>query len=86
MIDAMQQVKIPSLAIALAQLPDAVHARVVLLFLGGTVLSARRLQGGEVIDYFFLGLCALFCYCLFVCTAELYFCKFTIIQSPHIIE
>lgn len=56
MVHAMQQIEVPRLAVAFAQLGDAVHAGVVLLLLRRAVLCAGRLKGGEVIDYFFFRL------------------------------
>lgn len=56
MIYAMQQVEVPSLAIALPQFGDAFDASVVRLYLGGAVLLTGCLKGGKMIDYLFFRL------------------------------
>ncbi len=66
MIHAMQQVEVPSLAIALTQFGDAFNASVVRLYLGGTVLLTGCLKGGKMIDYLFFRLIFMF-YAFRVC-------------------
>ncbi len=51
MIHAMQQIKVPRLAIPLAQFSDALGTRIVRLYFGGAVLLTGRLEGGKMIDY-----------------------------------
>ena len=66
MIYAMQQVEVPSLAIALPQFGDAFDASVVRLYLSGAVLLTGCLKGGKMIDYLFFRLIFMF-YAFRVC-------------------
>lgn len=60
-IDAMQQIEVPRLAVTLAQLGNSSLACLVLLLLRGTVLRTRLPEFGEVVDYFLFRLFELLC-------------------------
>ena len=53
MIHAMQQIKIPALAISLSKFGNTEFAGIIFLYLIGAMLKAGLLKIGKVVDYLF---------------------------------